>query len=82
MKSYIYNTNIGTFEIRQMTHLLYQLWIEEELIGEYASAELAAADVAAFDTDYEAWDQLKNELDNVPTDLSYWTAIIEDATRQ
>lgn len=46
MKNYIYNTDIGTFEIRQKGHLLYQLWIEEELLGEYASAELAATDVA------------------------------------
>ncbi len=34
MKRYIYNSDIGTFEIRQMSHLLYQLWIEEELLGE------------------------------------------------
>ena len=77
MKNYIYNTNIGTFEIRQKSHLLYQLWIEEELLGEYANAEFAAADVATFDTDYEEWDQLKNELDNIPTSLSQWTAVTE-----
>jgi hypothetical protein len=82
MKNYIYNTNIGNFEIRQISHLLYQLWMGEELLGEYASAELAAEDVAAFDTDYAAWDQLKNELDDVPTDLSEWAAIVEEKPRK
>lgn len=78
MKNYIYNADIGTFEIRQKGHLLYQLWIEEELLGEYASAEIAAEDVAAFDTDYEKWDQLKNELHNIPTSLTQWTAVTEE----
>jgi hypothetical protein len=82
MKNHIYHADIGTFEIQQMSHLLYQLWMEEELIGEYASPELAASDVAAFDTNYEVWDQLKNKLDNVLTDLSYWTAIIEETSRK
>lgn len=82
MKNYIYNTDIGTFEIRQTGHLLYQLWIEEELLGEYASAEIAAADVAAFDTDYEEWDQLKNELNNVPSSLAQWTAVTEETPRK
>ena len=82
MKNYIYNTNIGTFQIRQVSHLLYQLWIEEELLGEYANPELAVTDVADFDTDYEEWDQLNNELANVPTNLSQWTAVTEDAPRK
>jgi len=82
MKNYIYNTNIGTFEIRQKSHLLYQLWIEEELLGEYANAELAATDVAGFDTDYEAWDQLKDELNNIPTSLTQWTAVTEESPRK
>ncbi|WP_415405496.1 hypothetical protein ACLHDG_07130 [Sulfurovum sp. CS9] len=82
MKSYIYNTGIGTFEIRQMSHLLYQLWIEEELLGEYESAELAATDVARFDTNYVEWDKLENELENVPTSLDQWTAVTEEAPRK
>ena len=82
MKNYIYNAGIGTFEIRQTGHLLYQLWIKEELLGEYASAELAAADVAGFDTDYEEWDRFKNELENVPTNLSQWTSVKEEAPRK
>lgn len=79
MKNYIYNTDIGTFEIRQMGHLLYTLRIGEELLGEYASAELAAADVSAFDTGYVKWDKLENKLENVPTDFSQWTSVAEDA---
>lgn len=77
MKRYIYNTDIGTFEIRQTGHLLYQLLIEEELLGEYASAEMAAEDVAGFDTDYVEWDKLENELKNVPINLVQWAVITE-----
>jgi len=62
--------------------MLFQLWMREELLGEYASAELAAEDVAAFDTDYAAWDQLKNELDDIPTDLSEWTSRAEETPRK
>ena len=79
MKNYIYNADIGTFEIRQIDHLLYQLWINEELLGEYASAQLAAADVAGFDTDHVEWDQLENELENVPTKLTQWSAVTEES---
>ena len=82
MKNYIYNADIGTFEIRQKSHMLYQLWIEEELLGEYESAELAAADVARFDTNYVEWDKLENELENVPINLAQWTAVTEEAPRK
>ncbi len=82
MKNYIYNADIGSFEIQQTGHLRYQLWIEEELLGEYASAELAAADVARFDTNYVEWDKLENELENVPTNLAQWTAVAEEAPRK
>ena len=81
MKRYIYNADIGTFEILQTGHLLYQLWIEEELLGEYESAEMAALDVAGFDTDYVEWDKLENELENVPTNLAQWTAVTEEIPR-
>lgn len=46
--------------------------MKEELLGEYASAELAATDVAKFDTDYVEWDK----LENVPVNLSQCTAVI------
>jgi len=82
MKNYIYNADIGIFNIRQTGHLRYQLWIKEELLGEYESAELAATDVAEFDTDYVEWDKLENKLENVPANLSQWTAIIEEAPRK
>jgi len=81
MKNYIYNTDIGTFEIRQKSHMLYQLWIKEEFLGEYASAELAAEDVAEFNTDYVAWDQLEDELENIPTELEEWTSVTEETPR-
>ena len=82
MEHYIYNSDIGTFEIQQKDHLLYQLWINEELLGEYQSAQFAAADVARFDTDYVEWDKLENKIENVPTSLDQWTRIAEEAPRE
>ena len=74
MKDYIYNADIGTFEIRQTGHKLYQLWIGEEMLGEYESAEKAAADVAQFNTDYVEWDELENQVENIPATLDDWTS--------
>ncbi len=82
MKEYIYNTDIGTFEIQKTDQYCYQLWIKEELLGEYESAELAAADVAEFNTDYVEWDTLENKLENIPAFLSQWTAVKEEIPRK
>ena len=82
MKNYIYNTDIGTFEIRQTGHLLYQLRIGEELLGEYATPELAAEDVAGFETNYIEWDKLENELENVPSSLAQWASVTEETPRK
>jgi len=81
MKNYIYNSDVGTFEIVYKGHLEYQLWIEEELLGEYESAELAAEDVASFNTDYPEWDRFKNELENYPKSLAEWTPVSEETPR-
>lgn len=81
MKNYIYNSNIGTFEIVHKGHLRYQLWIGEELLGEYESAEAAATDVADFNTDYVEWDRFKNELENFPRSLAEWTSVSEETPR-
>ena len=81
MKFYIYNADIGTFGIRQIGHKLYQLWINEEMLGEYESAEKAAQDVADFNTDYVEWDKLENELENVPHSLEDWTLIKEEVPK-
>lgn len=82
MKSYTYNADIGTFEIRQVDQFLYQLWIKEELIGEYESAERAAQDVAEFETGYLEWDKLENEYENVPSKLSQWSTLKEESPRK
>ena len=79
MKNYIYNSDVGIFEIVHKGHLQYELWIEEELLGEYQSAELAAEDVAEFNTDYVEWDRLKNELENFPKSLAEWTSVSEES---
>jgi len=78
MNNYLYNTDIGTFEIRQTGHERYQLWIEEEMLGEYAAPEEAAADVAGFNTDYPEWDKLQNDIQNVPLTLADWTTVSEE----
>ena len=78
MKMYIYNSEIGRFEIRQIGHMRYDLWINEEMLGSYESAERAAEDVANFETDYLRWDTFKNELENVPSDLNQWVEVKEE----
>ncbi|WP_345986638.1 hypothetical protein WCX49_05810 [Sulfurimonas sp. HSL-1656] len=77
MRNYLFNTDIGTFEIRQAGHERYELWIEEEMLGEYESPEKAAEDVAAFNTDYPEWDRLENEYSNVPAGLDDWSSVTE-----
>ncbi len=75
MKRYIYNAGIGTFEIREVSHETYELWIGEEFLGDYENAEFAAQDVANFNTDYPEWDRFENELEHFPSALSEWTKI-------
>jgi hypothetical protein len=82
MENYIYNSDVGTFEIVQKGHLQYELWINEELLGKYQTADQAAEDVAAFNTDYVEWDRFKNELENVPKSLTEWTAVSEETPRK
>jgi hypothetical protein len=81
MHTYRYNSPIGVFEIRQAGHLRYELWIEEEKLGEYESAETAATDVATFNTDFTEWDRFDNELENFPKNLGDWTVIKEASPR-
>ncbi|MDD5406398.1 MAG: hypothetical protein PHE73_05610 [Sulfurovaceae bacterium] len=79
MHIYTYNTDIGTFEIREVQHKMYELWIDEELLGDYESAEFAAQDVANFDTGYIEWDEYENEIENFPADLSKWKEVKEES---
>ncbi len=81
MSIYTYNSDIGTFEIREVGHEQYELWLEEELLGDYASAELAAQDVANFNTDYPEWDRFKNELEKFPATLREWSSVTEETPR-
>jgi hypothetical protein len=78
MKQYLYNTDIGTFEIRRVGPRLYELWINDEKLGDYESPEMAAQDVATFNTDYVEWDMLENELEHVPHGLDDWTPVKRD----
>jgi hypothetical protein len=81
MKAYQYNSPIGTFEIRQIGHLRYELWIEDEMLGSYESPESAAEDVATFNTDYNEWDRFENELEDVAKSLNDWTKVKEASPR-
>jgi hypothetical protein len=78
MIMYIYNSDVGRFEIRKIGHKRYELWINEEMLGSYDSAERAAQDVANFNTDYVEWDRFKNECENFPTNLGQWAEIKEE----
>lgn len=80
MHTYIFNTDLGTFEITNAHvnnhhHRVYELWLEDEKIGEYATAQDAAADVAAFNTGYVEWDNLESDGIEVPATLSEWTEV-------
>ena len=79
MQSYIYNSDIGTFEIIQTRHEMYELWIGEELLGSYESAESAADDVSNFNTGYLEWDKFHNELEGFPSKIDEWTVVKVDA---
>jgi len=81
MQIYQYNSPIGTFEIRQIGHLRYELWIEEEMLGSYENPEEAAQDVATFNTDYIEWDRFENELEDIAKTLDDWTVVTEASPR-
>jgi len=78
MHNYIYNSDIGTFSIKEVEHGVYELWLEEEFLGDYGSPEMAAGDVANFNTDYAEWDRFKNELVNFPASLESWSKVEEE----
>ena len=75
---YAYNTDLGTFEIKLSQHGRYELWFEEEKLGDYESAEAAAADVATFNSGNLEWDDMENELANPPTTLGSWNRVEEE----
>ena len=77
MHAYTYNSDIGTFEIKQTGYEMYELWIGEELLGSYESAEFAAEDVSNFNTGYIEWDNFQNKLHNFPSNLSNWAKVKE-----
>ncbi len=77
MHIYTYNTDIGTFEIKQISHKRYELWIDDEFLDVYENAEFAAKDVAEFNTGYTEWDRWENELQNFPSNLSGWKKVGE-----
>lgn len=79
MHSYTFNTDLGTFEISNCRHHgYYALMLEDEKVGEYATAETAAEDVASFNTGYTEWDQLESDAIRVPQALSEWNKVLPD----
>jgi hypothetical protein len=82
MRIYEYNAEIGTFEIRQVEHARYELWVEDEKLGSYETPESAALDVATFNTGYSEWDRFENEERNFPATLSDWAKVTEESPRE
>lgn len=83
MHTYIFNTDLGTFEITNAHvnnhhHRTYELWLDDEKIGEYARAGDAAEDVASFNTGYIEWDTLESEGMHVPETIEGWTEVRRD----
>ena len=78
MKIYTYNTDLGAFEIRQLSGKVFELLLEDEKLGEYESPQSAAADVATFNTDYVEWDELENKIERYPKTLEEWTKVEEE----
>ncbi len=88
MHTYIFNTDLGTFEITNAHpsnhhHRMYELWLGDEKLGEYATAEEAALDVAAYNTGYVEWDMLESDALKAPETLEGWREVtssdLEDA---
>lgn len=83
MHTYIYNTELGTFEITNANttnhhHRTYELWLENEKLGEYATAQDAADDVAHFNTGYVEWDNLERDGIQPPETIEGWTEVRAD----
>ena len=81
MRIYEYNADVGTFEIRQLEHERYELWIEDEKLGDYESPQLAASDVAAFNTGYNEWDRFENDERHFPKSLADWSKVEKETPR-
>ena len=79
MHTYTYSSNIGTFEIKQIERDRYELWIENELIGSYESAEFAAEDVSSFNTGYNEWDKFHNDIQDFPSNIREWALVKEES---
>lgn len=76
---YLYNSKIGTFEIREEQYGRYELWIDDEKLDIYTNPELAADDVANFDTGYNEWDKFENEFIEHPKNLDDWKRVKEES---
>jgi hypothetical protein len=84
MHTYVFNSDLGTFEITNQHpsnhhHRMYELWLEDEKIGEYASAQEAAEDMAAFNTGYTEWDSLEGDGVKAPQAIEGWTEVVSVA---
>lgn len=75
MKYYKYYTRIGTFFIKPSKDdpKIFQLFIDNILLGGYSFPEMAADDVYMQATGYNEWDSLES-VGN-PHDLSEWEVI-------
>ena len=69
---YTYKTSVGTFWIESDSERgNWLLGIDDERLGYYASAGMAADDVASHCTGWYDWDVLMGTMDG-PSDLGEW----------
>jgi len=71
---YYYKSQVGTFYIRYNSSLRrWDLGIGNVILGNYHTANAAADDVYNHSTGCYEWDRLDGKLDDVDSNLSYYS---------
>jgi hypothetical protein len=65
-----FRTKLGTLRIEKLPNSRYGLYLEDELLGSYHSAEAAAEVVSSCSTGHDGWDSSGPVV--APKDLTDW----------
>jgi len=68
-----YRTDAGTFRIRPGSAGEYELWLNDELLGECADPNQAAQHVRSHTTGHTGWDC--RQTGDAPEDIQGWVSI-------